>query len=463
MNDLLQEGAARDFDVYGREALHRAIDAALVGIRATLASASPRAIDELFWEEVGSRLAVLPVMRVRKAINATGTVLHTNLGRAPWPREAYEAVEDAIGAAVLEIDPESGQRGKREAPVSALLAELTGAEAGLAVNNNAAALLLAVSALARGRKVVVSRSELVAIGGSYRMPEVIDAAGAEMIEVGTTNKVELDDFRVALRDPGVAAVLRIHRSNFEIEGFTGEPETSDLAALCKEHGVPLVYDLGSGVLHGAEMPCVADEPSVLAALLDGCEVVTFSGDKILGGPQAGLIVGVAPLVERLRRDMLTRCLRLDKTMLAALEATLRVHLLGPDAAFARIPALRMLSLTRKELQLRAESFQQKLLAERTALASDGAQVPGAADDCALLAEVVLTDGRVGSGASPTADLPGAGLAIQLAGSSADELARRLRLSETAVYARIQDDRVILDLRTVQEHEESELFSALLAL
>ncbi len=447
MNDLLDEGGARDFDVYGREALHRAIDATLVGVRATFSSDAPRAIDDTFWSEVGARLAVLPAMQVRKAINASGTVLHTNLGRAPWPREAYEAVEDSVGAAVLEIDPETGQRGKREAPVSALLAELTGAEAGLAVNNNAAALLLAVSALARGRKVVVSRSELVAIGGSYRMPEVIDAAGAEMIEVGTTNKVELADFRKALADPGVAAVLRIHRSNFEIKGFTGEPDTDELAALCKEHGVPLLYDLGSGVLHGAEMACVKDEPSVLAALKDGCEVVTFSGDKILGGPQAGLIVGVAPLVERLRRDMLTRCLRLDKTMLAALEATLRVHLLGPDAAFARIPALRMLSASRDELIVRADSLLTQVVDAGGAVAMS----------------VVDTQGRVGSGASPTANLPGAGLAIQLEGSSADELARRLRLSETAVYARIQDDKVILDMRTVQEHEEADLMSALLEL
>jgi L-seryl-tRNA(Ser) seleniumtransferase len=320
--------------------------------------------------------------------------------------------------------------------VSELLARVTGAEAGLPVNNNAATVLLAVSALARGRKGGVARSELVEIGGSYRMPEVIAAAGAEMVEVGTTNRVHLEDFEAAMEDPAVSLVLRIHPSNFRIEGFTTAPSMKELAAACRARGLPLVYDLGSGVLNGSDLPGLEQEHPVQAALADGCDLVTFSGDKLLGGPQAGLIVGARPLVERLRRDMLTRCLRLDKTILAALEAVLSIHALGEQAARTRIPALRRLALGTDELAARAVAL---------------AAVINADPD--YRAEVVACAGRVGSGASPTADLPGSGVLLQRQGEDAEALARRLRDAEPPLFARIQEAGVLLDLRTVSPDEQ----------
>ena len=393
-------------------------------------------IDADFWTQVSAFLEVLPALQLRGAINATGVVLHTNLGRAPWPSEAVAASAAAAGAALCEIDRHTGGRGRRDRPVSELLARVTGAEAGLPVNNNAATVLLAVAALARGRKVVVARRELVEIGGSYRMPEVIAAAGAEMVEVGTTNRVHLKDFEAAMEDPAVSLVLRIHPSNFRIEGFTKEPSMKELADACHAHGLPLVYDLGSGVLNGAGLPGLELEHPVQASLADGCDLVTFSGDKLLGGPQAGLIVGAKPLIERLRSDMLTRCLRLDKTMLAALEALLSIHALGEDAARSRIPALQRLSLTVEQLQETA-----------TRLAD---AVNGSANSYS--AAVVQCAGRVGSGASPTADLPSAGVMLNSSDCDAQQLAQRLRDAEPPMFARIQDDGVLLDLRTVSTEE-----------
>lgn len=443
MNALLEEAASRGWSG-AREAQRAALSAELDRLRADCLAGQARELDDAFWEAAEARLAVVPAMRLREAINATGVVLHTNLGRAPWAPEAIEAAQAASGAAVLEVDPTSGRRGRRERAVADLLAQVTGAEAGLPVNNNAAALMLAVAALARGRGCVLARTEMVEIGGSYRMPEVVQAAGARLIEVGTTNRVHLRDYEAALQDPDVGCVLRVHRSNFELHGFTGEPAPEEIAALCREYGVPLVFDLGSGVLHGAGLTGAEDEPSVAAALEAGCDLVTFSGDKLLGGPQAGLIVGPKPLVEKLRSDMLTRCLRLDKSLLAALEATLSLHALGEEAALTRLPALRQLATTAEELEPRAQSMAQAIQA------------------AGVEAQVLATAGRVGSGAAPVRDLPGFGVAVRPpAGQDLDALAQALRLGRPGVFGRVQDGALVLDLRTVEPARDAELQARLI--
>jgi len=445
MNELLEECTQRGLESFGHEACRQACSMALDQIRAARKAGDRMAgVDDAFWAEVSARLEVLPSLRLRGAINATGVVLHTNLGRAPWAKEAIQAAAQAAGASICEIDRETGGRGRRDAPVSDLLAKVTGAEAGLPVNNNAATVLLAVSALARGRKVVVARSELVEIGGSYRMPEVIDAGGATMVGVGTTNRVHAKDYIKALEDPDVACVLRIHPSNYRIEGFTKEVGMKELADICHERGLPLVYDLGSGVLDARDLIGIEKEHPVRDALQQGCDIVTFSGDKLLGGPQAGLIVGAKPLVERLRRDMLTRCIRLDKTILAALEATLSIHALGADAALSRIPALQRLSLTEDQIMQRATAF--------------AVEVNALGDT--LTAEATTCNGRVGSGASPTEDLPSAGVLIRHASRDATDLAHALRLSEPPIFSRIQDESVLLDLRTVAEEQEPIVLQAL---
>jgi L-seryl-tRNA(Ser) seleniumtransferase len=444
MNQLLDQ--AEQHSGAGREAIRCALTAELQQLRDDIRHGIPRQIDPIFWAAVVARIEVVPALELRGAINATGVVLHTNLGRAPWCSEAVQAAAAASRAAILEIDPLTGRRGRRERAVSQLLQQITGAEAGLPVNNNAAALMLAVSALGRGRKTVLARGEMVEIGGSYRMPEVVVAAGSELVEVGTANRVHLKDYQVALQDPAVSCVLKVHRSNFVQHGFVGEPTSKELADLCRDHAVPLVYDLGSGVLVGGNLAGVEDEPSVKQALKDGCDVVTFSGDKLLGGPQAGLIVGAAALVEKLRSDMLTRCLRLDKTLLAALEATLSVLALGEVAALQRLPALRQLAITPAELRPRAE---------RLAAALAVAQVE-------LEVEVVACAGRVGSGAAPIRDLPSVGLSLRSRQMSSLDLAAKLRIARPAIFARIHDERLQLDLRTIEVDQEADLVAAIAA-
>jgi L-seryl-tRNA(Ser) seleniumtransferase len=440
MNLVLEAAEAVALEArFGREALRHACTAILDEERIKLRSGGEAAgIDASFWQRVLAQLEVVAVLKTRRAINATGVVLHTNLGRAPWPAEAAAAVVAAAGVAMVEVDRASGRRGRRESAVAELLCAITGAEAGLAVNNNAAALLLATAALGRGRKVVVARRELVEIGGSYRMPEVVAAAGAVMVAIGTTNRVHLSDYEAATADPDVACVLKVHPSNFTIEGFVGEPAVEEVAALCHARGLPLVYDLGSGVLVGADWPALAGEPTVAAALRQGCDLVTFSGDKLLGGPQAGLVVGRKALVERLQRDMLTRCLRLDKSILAALEAVLRIHALGPEAARRRLPALARLALTAEELQPRAAALARDLSDNRWGWS----------------ARAVACESRVGSGASPTAGIPSWG--VQFSGGNAEEMAAQLRQLEPPVFARVQDEGLLLDLRTLGAEDEADL-------
>lgn len=437
MNELLEQCSSEGLGKYSREACRRACELALEKVRLRLKEGEQGVeIDADFWAEVRGHLEVLPELKMCSVINATGVILHTNLGRAQWAEEARQAASAASGAAMCEIDPVTGGRGKRDAAVSSLLAELTGAEAGLPVNNNAATVLLIAAALANGRKVLVARSELVEIGGSYRMPEVLAAAGAEMVAIGTTNRVHLKDFAKALEDPEVAMVIRVHPSNFVMEGFTAEPEMKELSLLCKEHGVALYYDLGSGILNGKDLHGLQDEHPVTSSLKEGCDLVSFSGDKLLGGPQAGLIVGAAPLITKLRSNMMMRCLRLDKTILSALEATLRLHLLGEEEALRRIPGLNQLAKSESDIKSDVDA----LVADINALDGD------------VFATSVQCNGRVGSGASPVQDLPSWGVSLEHKKLDAEELAKAMRSRKPHIFGRIQDNQWVLDLRTVSQSE-----------
>ena len=352
--------------------------------------------------------------RLRRVLNATGVVVHTNLGRAPLAASALERIQEvAIGYSNLEYDLEEGVRGSRQDHVSPLLSELTGAEAALVVNNNAAAVLLAVAALAEGRDVLVSRGELVEIGDGFRIPDVLARSGARLVEVGTTNRTRVEDYERALGER-TAVLLRVHQSNFRLVGFTESPRLADLARLAEERGLVLVDDLGSGVL-----PHVGDEPTVHESLAAGAHVVTFSGDKLLGGPQAGIVVGRADLVERLRRHPLQRALRADKLTLAALEGTLALYRSGR----AGPPVLQMLTEPAESVRSRAER-----LAELTG------------------GKVEPTVARAGGGSLPTTDLESFACALE------ESLAEPLRRGDPPVIGIVRDGVLLLDCRTLTDEE-----------
>jgi L-seryl-tRNA(Ser) seleniumtransferase len=359
--------------------------------------------------------------RLRRVLNATGVIVHTNLGRAPLAAAAHEAVaRAALGYSNLELDLASGQRGSRHDHVAALLCELTGAEAAIAVNNCAGAVLLAAAALAGPeREIVVSRGQLVEIGGGFRVPEVIAQAGARLVEVGTTNRTRRADYAAAL-GAATGAILRAHPSNFRQLGFVQEVEIEELC----EMGVPVIDDVGSGVV-ADELDVLRDEPSVRRSVRAGAALVCFSGDKLLGGPQAGLLVGRADAVAAARAHPLARALRLDKLGLAALEATLRLYR-DPEAARREIPVLAMLTVPDAVLRARAE---------RLAAAVGG--------------EIVETAARVGGGALPLLELPGPAVALP---GAPDPLAARLRAADPPVIGRIQDGRLLLDPRTLADDE-----------
>ena len=372
-------------------------------------------------------LAATREARLRRTINATGVIIHTNLGRAPLAQEALERVSAvAAGYSNLEYDLGEGGRGSRQDHVAPILRRLTGAEAALVVNNNAAAVLLALAALAEGREVLVSRGELIEIGDGFRIPDVLARSGARLREVGTTNRTRAADYERAI-GPETALLLRVHQSNFRVVGFTEQPRLAELVRVGRAHGLPVVDDLGSGVLVELE-----DEPSARDALAAGADLVCFSGDKLLGGPQAGIIVGRGELVERLRRHPLQRALRADKLTLAALEATLALYL-EPESAARRIPVLRMLVEPVEAVEARAERL--------------SAIVGG---------EVEQTVGRVGGGALPLAELPSFACAVE------EELAEPLRRGEPPVVALVRDGRCLLDCRTIADSEVDEVASAVTA-
>lgn len=392
---------------------------------------------------VAGRAAEAAVPGVRRAVNATGVVLHTGLGRAPLAEEARAAVAEVAGACTLEIDAGTGERGQRDKAVAALLCRLTGAEAALVVNNNAAATLLLLNAMAVGREAVVSRGELVEIGGSYRMPEVMAAAGVRMVEVGTTNKTHLSDYAKAVRKGTTALLLKVHTSNYRVVGFHEEVGLKDLVALGRRHRLPVAHDLGSGALQALSPFGLEDEPRVAESLKAGVQVVCFSGDKLLGGPQAGILVGKRAPIEAMRRNPLARALRVGKMTLAALEATLRLHE-DPERLRAAVPVWRMLAAPIPELQRRAEA-----LAARLAR-------PG------LEAAVRPGRSQVGSGSVPAQELESRAVVLAASGVPAGELARRLRAFRIPVFTRVQGGKVWLDLRTLPPGDEAVVAEALAA-
>jgi len=406
--------------------------------RERLAAGGESRTAEMLGDEASIRLAGLTAPRLATAINATGVIIHTNLGRAPWPTAAIEAAVAAAGEyLLLELDRDSGRRGARFREAEDHLIALTGAEDALVTNNNAAAVALAVGLAGRGGGVIVGRGELVEIGGGVRIPEIIRRAGAKLIEVGTTNRTRAADFEPALTEGRARLVLRVHPSNFRQEGFTETPDPSALADLAHSHGAIVVDDLGSGALLPTERYGLAHEPTPTERLAAGADLVTFSGDKLVGGPQAGLIVGRAELIARIRRDPLARAMRPDKVTLAAVGATLALYRAG--RAEAEIPVWRMIAATPEALRERASAIAARV------------------DD---RAEVVATEATVGGGSLPGETLPSFGVA--LAGRSADRLLTTLRRGSPSVIGRIEGGRVILDLRTVDPGLDAELAAAILA-
>lgn len=381
---------------------------------------------------------------LRRVINATGVILHTNLGRAPLSQAARNAVQEAAGYCTLEYDPTTGSRGKRGAHVEELLTQLTGSEAALVVNNCAAAALLILTVLARDGETIVSRGELVEIGGDFRVPDVMSNSGTRMVEVGSTNRTRLQDYKRAIND-NTRLVMRVHPSNYRIIGFTATPELSELASLAHEAGLPLYEDAGSGVLTDLSKYGLNDEPIISESIAAGADVVSFSGDKLLGATQAGLIVGRSEIVDRLRKHSLYRALRVDKLGLAALEATLAAHRRG---AIEEIPALQMLALDPKALEKRARKFYVKVFKNTTETVT-----------------VTLVPGQsaVGGGSGPNIHPPTTLIALKHEKLTAAEMEQKLRLSSTPIIARIADDLVLLDLRTVDPSEEAELLEAVVAL
>jgi L-seryl-tRNA(Ser) seleniumtransferase len=384
---------------------------------------------------------------LRRVINASGVILHTNLGRAPLPEAARHALmNEAAGYCTLEYDVQTGERGRRGARVEQLLAQLTGAEDALVVNNCAAAALLILTALARNGETIVSRGELVEIGGDFRVPDVMMQSGTRLVEVGTTNRTRLSDYRQALSD-NTLLLMRVHPSNYRIVGFTSTPTLKELAALAHEAGLPLYEDAGSGALFDLRPYGLEGEPVIGESIACGADVVSFSGDKLLGAAQAGLIVGSGELVKQLRKHPLYRALRADKLALAVLEATLDAHRRG--ASFKEIPALRMLAMTAAEIEARARAFLRRL---RKRAGSDS-----------LRFEITEGVSAIGGGAAPLTHPRTALISLTHATLSADALEAALRRSPTPVIARISDGQVLLDLRTVAPDEEAQLLEALAAI
>lgn len=394
---------------------------------------------DVLLNTVAARVEAAALPSLRPVFNATGIVLHTNLGRAPLATAAIAAVgEIAGGYSNLEYDLDAGRRGSRYSHCVSLLRELTGAEDAVVVNNCAAALVLTLSALARGREVIVSRGELVEIGGSFRVPDIMSRSGATLIEVGTTNRTHLDDYVRAISSR-TGAIAKIHRSNFAIEGFVADVGVGLLAPIASEHYLPIVHDLGSGLLISLDAFGLSGEPTARDALAAGATVVMMSGDKLLGGPQAGIVVGKAHAIARLKQDPFARAMRVDKMTIAALGATLSLYR-DPERALSEIPTLAMITATVSAVRARSETL-------ATALGEAG-----------IRAEVVNTIASVGAGAFPTREIPSAGVAL---GGVAALLEEKLRTGRPPVIGRITDGRLLLDLRSVPAAHDTQLTSAVL--
>jgi L-seryl-tRNA(Ser) seleniumtransferase len=432
---------------YGPTATVEALRAGAAVVRETLGSAESSDAEETS----ATRIVALAGERLRSAfrrslvpvINATGVIVHTNLGRAPLSASALDQVSRvARGYSSLEYNLETGGRGRRDLHAEALLCRLTGAEAAVVVNNNAAATLLMLAALAAGREVVVSRGELVEIGGGFRVPDIMTQSGARLREVGTTNRTRAADYAAAISER-TALILRVHPSNFRIEGFTERPALADLVTLGRRLGVPVAEDLGSGLLDSRPShPLAGSEPSVRARIAAGVDVCSFSGDKMLGGPQAGIVVGRAPLVDQLRHHPLMRALRVDKMTYAALEATLVEY--ATDRSSTTVPVQHMLAMSPDSIRSRADSLAARVRTKERR----------------LTAEVVAGTSAAGGGSAPGVELPTWLVSISHGDLSCHAIAARLRASHPPVVARIESDRVLLDLRTVPPDLDADLTEAL---
>ena len=432
-HDVLTKAARETVEQLRAEILESAgdFDASRLGLERVAAEAAQLALNHMR-------------PNLRPVINATGTLLHTNLGRAPLAETALQAItESARMYSNLELDLKSGKRGLRHDLVADLLCQLTGAEAAMAVNNNAGAVYLALTALAQGKEGIVSRGELVEIGGAFRIPDVMTASGVRLVEVGTTNKTHPRDYLNAITEE-TGLFLKVHTSNFRVVGFTSQVSGAELVEIARPHDIAVMEDLGSGMLFDLSEYGLPREPTVAEAVAAGIDVVTFSGDKLLGGPQAGIIVGRRELIEKIRSHPMARALRMDKLTLASLEATLRLYL-DRERALREIPVLRMLAAPAEELQQRCI----KLAHRATEKIGSRAQI-----------EVVAAPSTVGGGALPTTELPGFAMAVMPREQSVDALARRLRHGQTAVVARVQDDRLLFNVRTLAAEQENDLLTAL---
>jgi L-seryl-tRNA(Ser) seleniumtransferase len=431
---------ARVLELYPRELVVATVQSETERVRSAPTVPDREGVADPAWyaDRVGRALSQLSSGSLHPAINATGVVLHTNLGRAPLAAAALEAIARVAGGySTLEYDIGSGRRGSRYAHSRDLLVRLTGAEDALVVNNNAAALVLALNTTSRGMDAIISRGELVEIGGSFRVPEIMERSGARLREVGSTNRTHADDYRAAI-SAQTGALLKVHPSNFTIQGFTAEVGGAELAGIAEKARVPFIHDIGSGLLIDGVVLGLGPEPHARDAIRAGAHVITMSGDKLLGGPQCGIIAGSAQLVQRMRENPLCRAFRVDKLTLAALGATLRLYL-EPDRALREIPVLRMLAMPLPVLEARSAAFAVQC------------------SEAGLSVTPMPGTSAVGGGAAPAAVLPT--VLLRIGGMPAAALERKLRHAEPPVVCRVVDDAVVLDLRTVAPEDDGVLLGA----
>ncbi|MDP2914408.1 MAG: L-seryl-tRNA(Sec) selenium transferase [Candidatus Aminicenantes bacterium] len=454
VDSLLADAAGQGLVMrFGREAFLKECRGVLDDLRSEILADKLRApveealLRENLFRRIEHRVDEKFLSGLQKAVNATGILMHSGLGRAVLSEPARQALDDtSLAYCTLALDLETGRRGQRDARVSRLLAELTGAEAATLVNNNAAATVLILHALAKGKEVIVSRGQLVEIGGSFRMPDVMSTSGAILREVGTTNKTHLRDYAEAI-GPATGAIIRVHHSNYRIVGFTAEPEIEELVELGAKHGVPVIDDLGSGALVDLREFGLQTEPMVARSVKAGADVACFSGDKLIGGPQSGLIVGKADAVNRIKKDPLARAFRCGKLTIAAMEATLKLFLRA-ESLKEHHPLYRMLSLGLDELQRRARRVERSL---KKRLPSE------------VQVSVVDDGSQVGSGSVPVETIPTKCLSVKTSTMGLEEMAKALRLGRPPVFSRIHKNALLFDFRTIQPVEDKVVEEAIRSL
>jgi L-seryl-tRNA(Ser) seleniumtransferase len=455
MDELLNTPWAAEFTAaMGREYVKKTITETLNSIRSetnretsTMNNTDPhkQKISELVASRVKAILRQKLASTLKPVVNATGVIIHTNLGRAPLSSEALKAVNDTAGTySTLEYSCEKGEREGRNTHIEWLICNITGAEAALVVNNNAAAVLLALSATAQGREVIVSNGELVEIGDSFRIPDILSFSGAAMVGVGCTNSTRLIDYRNAITE-NTAVLLKVHPSNYRIEGFTASTSRKELAELASSRGLVFMEDLGSGLLCQLEIPFAHSEHSVRDCLEAGAGIVTFSGDKLLGGPQIGVIAGSKKLIDKMRSHQLLRALRVDKMTLAAFEATMRIYISGRQE---EIPVIKMI-----------ETEKSALLKEARRLCSALKKIAGSMGAADLVIEVIETEDIIGGGAFPADRLPGYGVGICLASRSVESLSAALRTAAVPIISGLRDGQIILHMRTLLDGDEQKITSS----